>query len=332
MVIRKSLREAILLFIYPRFASSITSQISSILDQLMQTRDKEAIRRILISHGLFRQDEWKKFEDLNKIETCLIEMYEQEYDRFNFYMPEDLKKFLEDFKTIRDCKNLKTLLRCIVNGVPAEDMPKMLGSKGKVNYENLKILSQHLDHQEMIRDAMQYLPSEIVSGIENGDKATLDDFEVTIERAAARYIIERCSIIRTENSEKIRNIIGLRYEIKDISTIARLKKAQLPHERINSQIIGQHVRLSNEDLQALISAQNYNSFYNELQSTHYGTKLPETPIKPLDLELALNKMLIDEMHGLQTSIQETPITRFVLSLENKYQTIWKALALSFIGG
>jgi vacuolar-type H+-ATPase subunit C/Vma6 len=326
-----SLKESNLAFLAPRILNSKIVSLASNLDLLLQTGKTEMIREAASEYDLKLSPQTRKFKDLQQIENFLIREYEQSFNKFLFFLPENLRDFFEEWKILRDFENLKTLLACITNQVPTEHCLHLLGPQGKITRETLKQLSESKTVKDVLRNGAAYFPSGTISQINLQDETVLDHVQSALDRVAANYISESCLKVKIQDPEEIQKLVNKKYEIKDIITVARLKQYDVPPQRIIPLLIGKNSKLTEGKIEKLALAKNYKIFYSLISDTYYGKALPSEPLSPRDLEEFLQRSFFTELTKPKESVGEKMVIHFMVGLEYCFPTMWKAIIFSFIG-
>jgi len=326
-----SLKESKLAFLAPRILNSKIVFLASNLDLLVQTGKKEMIRETTSKYDGKLSPQTHKFKDLQKIENFLIREYEKSFNKFLFLTPENLHDFFEEWKSIRDFENLKTLLTCIANQVPTEHCLILLGPQGKITRETWKQLSKSTTIPDVLRKAEAYFPTGTISRINFQDESGLEHFQSELDRLAANYISEGCLKVKIQDPEEIQKLVIKKYELKDIITVARLKKYDIPPQIITPLLVGKQSKLNEREFENLVLAKNYKIFYSLVSNTYYGKALPSEPLSPRDLEEYLQRSFFKELTKPKEAIGENLIIQFMVGLEYCFPTIWKAIIFSFIG-
>jgi vacuolar-type H+-ATPase subunit C/Vma6 len=306
--------------------------LASTLDLLSQTGKKEMIRETASKYDLKLSPRTRKFKDLQQIENFLIREYEKSFNKFLFFLPENLRDFFEEWKIMRDFENLKTLLACITNQVPTEQCLHLFGPQGKVTRKMLRQLAEASNTvEDVLRNGAAYFPSGTLSQINFQDETVLDHVQSAIDRVAANYISESCLKVKIQDPEEIQKLVIKKYEIKDIITVARLKQYDVPHQMITPLLIGKNSKLTEEKFENLVLAKNYKIFYSLISNTYYGEAFPREPLSPRDLEEFLQRSFFMELTKPKEDIGEKMVIQFMVGLEYCFPAMWKAIVFSFIG-
>lgn len=326
----KSLKKSNLAFLAPRILNSEIVSFASNLDMFAQTGKKGMIYEAASKYDWKLLPQTQKIEDLQKMENFLICEYEETFDKFLFFLPENLREFFEEWKILRDFENLKTLLACITNQVPTEYCLHLFGPQGKISRESLQQLSESNNIRDVLDRAVAYFPSKTISRIKGYDEEGLENVQSAIDRVAAEYISESFLKVKIEDSEEIQNLVMKKYEMKDVITVARLKQYDIPKEMVTPLLIGQQSKLTERELENLVSAKNYKIFCSLLSNTYYGKVLPSEPLSPRELEEVLHRSFFKELTKPTEDIGEKLVIQFMIGLEYCFPTIWKAMIFYFM--
>lgn|GEM_PF-3844627 len=327
-----ALKESNLAFLAPRILNSKIVSMASNLDLLLQTGKTEMIRETASKYDPKLSPKTRNFKDLQHIETFLIREYEQSFNKFLFFLPENLRDFFEEWKIVRDFENLKTVLACITNQVPTEDCLHLFGPQGKISRETLRQLSGLENVEDVLRKGSAYFPSGTISQIDFQDETVLEHVQSALDRVAANYISESCLKVKIQDPEEIQELVTKKYEMKDVITVARLKQYDVPPQMITPLLIGKNSKLTEGEIEKLVLAKNYKIFYTLVSNTYYGKALPSEPLSPRDLEEFLQRSFFKELTKPKEDIGEKMVIQFMVGLEYCFPAMWKAIIFSFIGG
>lgn len=325
-----SLKKSNLAFIAPRILNSPIVSFASNLDMLVQTGKKEAIYEKANNYNWKILPKTQKIEDLQAVENFLIHEYEETYDKFLFFLPENLLDFFEEWKILRDFENLKTLLACITNSIQPDYCTHLFGPQGKISLEKLNQLSTSLNVSNVLDQAIAYFPPATISEIKVNDEDTLDKIRSSIDRVAAGYLSGIFQKVKIEGSDEIQKLVMKKYEIKDLVTIARLKEYGIASKTITSLITCQQAKLTEREIENLVSAKNYKIFYWLLSKTYYGKLIPKETVSPRELEQVLHRSFFKELTKPTNDIGEKLVIQFMISLEYCFPIIWKAIIFYFM--
>jgi vacuolar-type H+-ATPase subunit C/Vma6 len=327
-----ALKESNLAFLAPRILNSEIVKLASNLDLLSQAGKREMIREKASKYDWKLSPKAIEYKDLQQIENFLILEYEKTFNKFLFFLPENLRDFFEEWKIIRDFENFKTLLACKTNKVPTEQCFNLFGPQGKITRETLIHLVEASETiKDVLNNAREYFPSGTISRIELQDETVLDDIQSAIDRVAANYISESCFKVKIQNPKVIKNLLIKKYEIRDVITVARLKQYDVNPRMITPLLIGKNSELNEGEIEKLVFAKKYKTFLSLLLSTYYGKILPKGNLSPGKLEEILQRFFFKELTKPEEDIGENLVIQFMVGLEYCFSVMWKAIIFSFIG-
>jgi vacuolar-type H+-ATPase subunit C/Vma6 len=329
-VTHSSLKKSEFAFLAPRILNSKIVSFASNLDLLMQQRKKSLIQDKASNFDLKLVPQKRTFSNLKEVEQFIISEYEDSFNRFFFFLPENLKNFFERWKILRDFENLKTVLACKASHISAEKCLYLFGPEGKIAHETLSSLGELENIKEVLNSVVTYFPSGTISQIDLTDENVLDYIQYVVDRVAAKYISESCLEVKIQNPEKIRKLVTKKYEIQDIITIARLKRYNIPPRMITPLLIDQQSELTDIEFKNLLLAKNYRVFNSIISQTYYREILKNKYLNPRKLEEILQRSFFKELTKQAEDIGENLVIRFMIGLEYCFPIIWKALIFSII--
>jgi hypothetical protein len=208
-----ALKESNLAFLAPRILNSRIVSLASNLDLLLQTGKTEMISETASKYDWKLSPQTRKFEDLKQIETFLIREYERSFNKFLFFLPENLQDFFEEWRVVRDIENLKILLACMNNQVPTEQCFNLFGPQGNLSRETLKQLAESNTVKDVLHNGEAYFPSGTISKINIQDETALEHVQSALDRVAANYISESCLKVKIHDPDEINKLVMKKYEI-----------------------------------------------------------------------------------------------------------------------
>jgi vacuolar-type H+-ATPase subunit C/Vma6 len=330
--IKKCTEEGYLAFMSPRIQSSQQQVLSERLEKLLEMKDVENLKTLLVETRIIRGTE-QNLTDLETLELSIAKDFEDYYNRILHYLPDDLKEFFEASKILWDVENLKLLLCCILEETPPDKYVQMMGPFGYLDLSSIESLAKSKSPEEMFKSLIKLLPADFSSKISFEKEWSMKGLEFSLDLAAFEYLQKRSKEIGTQRVRLAWNFMTGIYEVENLVTMARLKYSEVPPDDIIRFLFPSRNKLDDADVRRLLETEDYSTFLRALRNTPYGEYIPNGEVDPMKVEDTLKKGLQRlKFEETQGDITAETIVRFFADVEARYDTIRKAVFFASIKG
>lgn len=169
----------------------------------------------------------------------------------------------------------------------SEEYLDYLNRHSNINAKALEEVKTLPEFRESLKGSMYYQPIKQLDSVE---KPSLFDYETTLDTFACTTIWREKNKLLEKDEEKIfERIYGTKFDLLNIIFIYRYKRYyNLPPEQINTLLIPVNYRLSDNEISALLSAEDLEAFWRVLRGTKYAKY-----VNDLDSGLELEKLYED---------------------------------------
>lgn len=240
-------------------------QAKQVLTVLEDTEYQQYLSEISLEGGV----------TLDRVEKSLNSYSRSRYEDVLDLVPEEREETIEKVMESIDLQNLKGIVIGIEQDVPEEELEKFILKSPTISEEELEMLTsaesierlleylEGTDYYEPFSEAYEekYEEEGISSLLRALDKAYYESLWTDIEeKKAQRDILE--------------NIIGTKLDLMNIKLIFRLKREDIPPEKIMEFTVPSH-RLTNDQLKTMAAAEDIKSVGDALSGTIYNQVIQE---------------------------------------------------------
>lgn len=232
------------------------------------------------------------------IEKAIADNMIESFDKLKRITNKNVGILVNAYLMRYDIANIKTIIRGKTSNAKNEEIKKVLLNCGIYPAR----LYDSLLNQQKIEDILLNMPlfsldkrKQLVKIYH--DEKTLFHVENMLDKQYAQYLLAIAEKI-PEEGELFRKLIALEIDISNIKIILRSKKDSLPFQQVKSYIVPEGLLFTRIKPGRLYNKE-YNEILQNLERTTFGKiikqykKLPEQKKNSIELELLLNKFLLD---------------------------------------
>ncbi len=302
---------------YPRLMNMSIDEITRFIEESQYKQDVDELARVYDGVDLF---EHALNRNLASTFTKLINISEGE---LNYLIAEYLKKY--------DICSIKTILRGKYCGASVEEIKDGLVSAGQLPYTFLSGLAEK-DSYENVVDALSN--TDYYTVLKGYDGTNLSDIENQLDKMYYNGLFYAIGNPRSSDRKLFSKFIRTEIDVKNLSTLFRLKRADVDKDEIADLILDGGLNLTIKEIEKLIPL-SFADFIQSLEKYPQWEDI-ESLVSPemeslIDLETQLTKFSIKSAssfsHVYPLSI--VPIMDYVLNKTievNNLRTIMRGKA------
>lgn len=294
---------------YPRLMNMGIDEITRFIEESEYKEDVDELARQyegvdLIEHALNR--------NLAVTFTKLINMSEGEV---NYLIAEKLKKY--------DIWNIKTILRGKYCNASTEEILEAIVAAGSMSYTFLSDLAAKSNYKEVISELEN---TEYSAILKNYDGANLSEIENQLDKMYYSGLFAATCDSRSKDRKLFARFTRLGIDIKNITTLFRLKKAGITDPDMMKLMIDCGLKLKLRDIERLLPL-SFEDFISELAKYPYWEEISDV-VSP-DMKSLINVESRLKKHRLKSAasfshvypLSIVPIMDYMLSKQNEVNNL-----------
>ncbi len=244
---------------------SESQQVKQIITVLEDTEYRPYISELSLEEGV-RLDETEK----------ALQLYTRDrYEDLLDIVPEERKETIEKVMGSVDLQNLKGIVIGLSKNLSEEELDKFILKSPTFSEEKLEMLTS----AESIERLLEYLENTdyhepfLKAYEERYEEEGISSLLRALDRAYYESLWEKVEE-KDAQKEVLEDIIGTKLDLMNIKLIFRLKREEVPPEKITEFTVPSY-RLSDDQLKTMAAAENIESIGDVLSSTVYNQVVKE---------------------------------------------------------
>jgi V/A-type H+-transporting ATPase subunit C len=217
-----------------------------------------------------------RYSGVNLIELGTSRNLARMYSNVLGFCTGELKEMIEAYLYRWDFWNIKTILRGKFYGATTEEIQEDLVPAGKLNEEQLNSMIAMESNAEILETVRRReglcIPDEVMSAFEeSGSLQPIEDF---LDRVYYTRLLERIEPT-TKPTKLFLAFIRREIDVTNLRTLLKLKRADIPTERMCSFFIDGGEELSRSELTRLASMETFDQMVDELSKFKFFEYISE---------------------------------------------------------